>query len=119
MTELARFPHCDQRILHAPEDRCEFCNMHPEWQALRKAWGIAFTGHTPAKLGDRCGKRITDAYDKGKICMQAASHADDIPHSTSEPWETLPCPADAAVFNHDRGDYNRWPGNQPSVATDE
>lgn len=41
-----QFPHCDPRILHAPEE-CEFCDMHPEWQMLRQYWGIAFTGYTP------------------------------------------------------------------------
>jgi hypothetical protein len=35
-----------ERILHAPGE-CEFCDLHPEWQALRVAWGIAFTGWTP------------------------------------------------------------------------
>ncbi len=43
---IERFPHCDQRILHAPEE-CEFCDRHPEWQELRMAWSIAFTGWTP------------------------------------------------------------------------
>jgi hypothetical protein len=41
-----RFPHCDQRILHAPGE-CKYCDMNPEWQELREAWGIAFTGHLP------------------------------------------------------------------------
>lgn len=44
---IAQFPHCDQRVLHAPGE-CEFCDWHPEWQELRQAWGIAFTGHPPA-----------------------------------------------------------------------
>jgi len=43
---IAQFPHCDQRILHSPSE-CEFCDRHPEWQALRQAWGIAFTGYEP------------------------------------------------------------------------
>lgn len=44
---LGQFPpHCDPRILHAPGD-CEYCDKHPEWQALRLAWGIAFTGFEP------------------------------------------------------------------------
>lgn len=41
-----QFPHCDPRILHAPES-CEYCDMHPEWQYLRQMWGIAFTGWEP------------------------------------------------------------------------
>ncbi len=40
------FPHCDQRILHAPGE-CAYCDEYREWQSLRKAWGIAFTGYTP------------------------------------------------------------------------
>lgn len=43
---ITRFPHCDQRILHAPME-CEYCDKHPTWQALRVAWGIAFTGYEP------------------------------------------------------------------------
>ena len=43
---LGQFPHCDQRILHAPGE-CKYCDSHPEWQALRLAWKIAFTGWTP------------------------------------------------------------------------
>jgi hypothetical protein len=43
---ITQFPHCDQRILHAP-GFCEYCDIHKEWQALRVAWGIAFTGWTP------------------------------------------------------------------------
>lgn len=43
---IHQFPHCDQRILHAPGE-CAYCDDHEEWQALRQAWGIAFTGWTP------------------------------------------------------------------------
>jgi hypothetical protein len=44
--EIGQYPHCDQRILHAPGE-CEFCDHHPESQALRRDWGICFTGYTP------------------------------------------------------------------------
>jgi hypothetical protein len=47
MDNIKQFPHCDQRILHAPGE-CEYCDGHPDWQALRLAWQIAFTGHLPA-----------------------------------------------------------------------
>lgn len=47
---IGQFPHCDQRILHGPRE-CEYCDDHPEWQELRQAWGIAFTGHAPQDLG--------------------------------------------------------------------
>lgn len=46
LTKIKQFPHCDQRILHAPGE-CAYCDGHPDWQALRVAWGIAFTGWTP------------------------------------------------------------------------
>lgn len=39
-------PHCDMRILHAPEE-CEFCANVPELQECRKTLGIAWTGHEP------------------------------------------------------------------------
>lgn len=39
----AAFPHCDQRVLHAP-GACEHCDHYPHYQELRKAWGINFTG---------------------------------------------------------------------------
>lgn len=43
---IDQFPHCDQRVLHAPNE-CSYCDDHKEWQALRVAWGIAFTGYEP------------------------------------------------------------------------
>lgn len=45
------FPHCDQRILHEPGE-CAWCDMHGDWQELRQAWGIAFTGHIPDENSD-------------------------------------------------------------------
>ena len=46
LTDMVQFPHCDQRVLHAPGE-CEFCDEQPMWQYLRQAWGIAFTGYEP------------------------------------------------------------------------
>ena len=95
LDHIHQFPHCDQRVLHAPEDNCEYCNKHPEWQALRVAWGIAFTGHS---------------YDKdGKL------HVDEYNHVT------LPCPAEAA---RGMKSLNSWHGNiamtpEASKAMDE
>lgn len=43
---IPQFPHCDPQVLHGPGE-CEFCDQHHEWQALRQAWGIAFTGWEP------------------------------------------------------------------------
>lgn len=47
---ITRFAHCDQAILHAPGE-CEYCDLYPEWQELRTAWGIAFTGHPVGENG--------------------------------------------------------------------
>lgn len=44
--QINQFPHCDQRVLHAPGE-CKYCDAHPLWQELRQAWGIAFTGYLP------------------------------------------------------------------------
>jgi hypothetical protein len=82
MRHIKQFPHCDQRVLHAPEDNCEFCNMHPEWQELRKAWGIAFTGHS---------------YDK---------HGDPLPDGNG--GVILPCPAQ---YNRGMTSVDGWHGN--------
>lgn len=43
---IEQFPHCDQRVLHAPGE-CEYCDKHLDWQALRLSWGIAFTNYEP------------------------------------------------------------------------
>lgn len=42
--KIPQFPHCDARILHAPEDNCKYCN-ESGLQEIREAWGISFTGH--------------------------------------------------------------------------
>lgn len=43
------WPHCDPCVLHAPGE-CEYCDRHPELQAVREVWGINYTGkHEPAK----------------------------------------------------------------------
>jgi hypothetical protein len=82
MKHIKQFPHCDPRILHAPEDNCEFCNMHPEWQELRQMWGIAFTGHSY----DKQGNPLPDG-NGGVI---------------------LPCPAQ---YNRGMTSVNGWHGN--------
>lgn len=44
------WPHCDQRVLHAPGE-CDTCDEHArDLQDVRFAWGINFTGqHDPTK----------------------------------------------------------------------
>ena len=39
---IPRFPHSDQRMLHAP-GVCLACDIFPEWQELREAWGLGFS----------------------------------------------------------------------------
>lgn len=46
----AQMPHCDQSVLHAPGE-CKYCDMHPDWQALRVIWGVSFTGQTTRVSG--------------------------------------------------------------------
>ena len=121
MTEIAQAPHCDQRVLHAPSE-CEFCDQRPEWQELRRAWGIAFTGHTPRAGLPKCGRRMRDTfpgYGSDKIlCQQPRGHEDEChPYPA---WDSMPCPADAARPPGSQADHRRWGGNKPtSAAGDE
>lgn len=52
MRERAAAPHCDELILHAPGE-CDVCDQYPDWQRLRRMWGVAFTGHEP--IGNELG----------------------------------------------------------------
>ncbi len=69
MSEITQTPHCDARVLHAPNE-CRYCDKHPEWQELRKIWGIAFTGHSY----DKNGKPAKDEY--GDILQPCPAEAD-------------------------------------------
>ena len=40
------YPHCDPRVLHAP-GLCKYCDQFADWQELRLAWGICFSGQQP------------------------------------------------------------------------
>ena len=95
---INQFPHCDQRVLHAPGE-CKYCDLHPEWQELRKSWGIAFTGQAPGRLG---------------ASGQTRSYMFEIPEGH---WNAkLPCPADFARPAGTGADHRRWAGN---VATSQ
>ncbi len=114
------FPHCDQRILHAPGE-CEYCDGHPEWQALRQSWGIAFTGHLPRASLPECG--VKGSYGPGGDawrCRQARGHDEgDHPtiHSPVREQEIMPCPADYDRPPDSSSDHRRWGGNKPTSAT--
>jgi len=100
-------PHCDSRVLHAPGE-CEFCDQRPEWQALRQAWGIAFTGHVPKADLPRCGQPY-NRHGYREVCRQARGHDGD--HLPMEESEATPCPADVARPPGSPGDHRRWGGN--------
>lgn len=38
-----QFPHCDHRVLHEP-GKCEYCDVHPDWQQERADKKVNFTG---------------------------------------------------------------------------
>lgn len=115
---IDRFPHCDSRILHGPEDGCEYCDRYPEWQRLREAWGIAFTGHQPRAGLPRCHRRMQETfpgYGSPDIrCERPRGHEDDC--APIPAWDVLPCPADAARPADASNDHRRWAGNKPTSA---
>lgn len=129
LSTIKQFPHCDSRVLHAP-GKCEFCDKHPDWQDLRLAWGIAFTGDTDAMLiiklaqtgDDVCGATKT-AWDgvntcgkKQLVCQAIAGHkhahvdGDKMWGDDTHPYEKMmPCPAEFI-----RGkNCQVWGGNTP------
>src|SRR5689334_1125238 len=85
---LGQFPHCDALVLHAP-GQCEYCDHHPDWQALRLLWNIQFTGEADDANLELAAVRALRA---------------------KEGEEPLPCPAERrrpAMRIH------RWGGNAP------
>ncbi len=55
------FPHCDQRILHAPGE-CIHCDSFPVYQYYRQALGINFTGHRLSGL-TKCPAEVARNLD--------------------------------------------------------
>ena len=83
------YPHCDWRVLHSP-GTCQYCDMHPDWQAERMSAGVLFTDDA------RNSVLIEEILAKG-VC-----HINDV----------RPCPAQLA-----RGDRCQiWGGNKPRPA---
>lgn len=81
---IEQFPHCDQRVLHAPGE-CRYCDDCPYAQALRQAWSICFTGYEPedkelpcpadhargdnhTKWGGNVARPITQLCAWGNVC---------------------------------------------------
>jgi len=108
---IRQFPHCDPRILHAPGGACEYCDAHPDWQELRKAWGIAFTGSEQSLrlLANPDVSRCTRPYPH--ICEREGP-CNGWPRS----WPQLPCPADMDRPPGASNDHRRWGGNKPTSA---
>lgn len=117
-TPIDQFPHCDQRILHAPGE-CEYCDGHPQWQAIRQAWGIAFTGHVPRASMPECGAQCSWGDGRAWKCRQAKGHdegGNPTIHSPAREHEMMPCPADADRPPGAGNDHRRWGGNKPTSA---
>jgi len=70
--EHFKFPHCDVRVVHSPEDNCKYCN-ESGLQEIRKVWNINFTGHhDPDKtICPAEAKRPLDTINKwgGNVAM--------------------------------------------------
>lgn len=56
-----QYPHCDQRILHAPGE-CRYCDELPDWQELRQSWCMAFSGHPPEHGQTACPADLAVLY---------------------------------------------------------
>lgn len=82
------YPHCSDRTLHKPGE-CKFCDELPEWQALREAWGIAFTGHS----------------DDTETFYNPAT-------KRNEQRPLIPCPSER---DRSADDIHRWHGNRPQA----
>jgi hypothetical protein len=98
-----QFPHCDSRVLHA-KNECRYCDARPEWQALREAWGIAFTGQTPVGIAAPVNFGDDGRRYRYEVIVDRGQPA------------PLPCPADFNRPPNTGGDHRRWAGN---VATSQ
>lgn len=105
-----QFPHCDTRVLHAPRE-CPYCDELPEWQQLRIAWGIAFTGHDPAGEEPFCLAEFSVDGLEYQACLQPRGHGGH--HIAAPAWEQHRCPADAARPPGGISDHRNWGGNRP------
>lgn len=89
--KISQYPHCDQRVLHAPGD-CEYCDKHPMWQALRKGWGISFTGYIPEGTEVGCPSEAArplekiEAWPGNQPCLPSAAVSAGEPAPGSVPW---------------------------------
>lgn len=43
------YPHCDQYVLHSA-GVCQYCDLHPDWQADRVRLAMAFSDTSPEEI---------------------------------------------------------------------
>jgi hypothetical protein len=84
LPDLGQFPHCDRSVLHAPSE-CEFCDRSPDWQALRVAWGIAFTGHAPERTSPHGPMQVPCPSDQRRETGQAHTWGGNRPTNVDVP----------------------------------
>jgi hypothetical protein len=82
------FPHCNPKVLHAPGE-CRYCDDHPDWQKLRKAWELPFSDYDPNGWGgnraapangivrgwDYAGYEVVESRSRFKERVRAAANA--------------------------------------------
>lgn len=89
---LGQFPHCDPNVLHAPKE-CEYCDAHPEWQALRQVWAINFTNESDPQKAPCPSTRYRPAYQVNRWHGNRPSKGDgeyaDVPVQPPTAWEHL------------------------------
>ncbi len=82
-----RFPHCDPSILHKPGD-CKYCDAHPDWQALRIAWEINFTGEDNLQKAPCPSSKYRPAYQAHRWGGNHPTNA-VVPLQAPTSWEHL------------------------------
>ncbi len=108
---IGQFPHCDSRILHKGD--CQYCDAHPEWQELREAWGIAFTGQLPAGASLTVTPRLSGSPGTA-VGTKEHSYSISVP---ADQWTAqLPCPADFNRPPNAPNDHRNWGGNVATSA---
>lgn len=104
---IRQFPHCDARILHAPGE-CEFCDLHPEWQELCKAWMVAFTGHEP-KTSLHAGTQVPCPADFNRPAGSRSDHRMWSGNVATADYETpAPTRPDPGLTEKDPGRRSFW-----------
>jgi hypothetical protein len=84
---VEQFPHCDHLILHAP-GKCRYCDSHPEWQALRLAWEINFTGEENPQLAPCPSAKYRPAYQAHRWHGNHPTEV-EVPLQPPTAWEHL------------------------------